>query len=568
MSNLKTLSSLSRKATAARGFSTLRLLSAALCISLFGLSAIAQTTSYVQTNLISDGAVTAAHTDPNLINPWGLSIGTDFWIDSPGSGLSLVTDASGNSTFDVTIPPAASTSPHGSPSGTVFNSDATVFAIPNSGSAQFLFATLDGTIAAWNASTPEAVTVVNNSSAKAAYTDIVVDKNATGTFLLAANFGTGTVDIFDSTFKATKLTGSFTDPSIPAGFAPFGIHSIGQNIYVTYAQADPTTGREVVGAGLGYVDVYDNNGNFIQTAISQGNLNAPWGMALAPSTFGGFGGDLLVGNFGDGTINAYDPASFAFKGTLQDSTGAPITNTGLWEIVFGTGTSGAGDPNTLYIAAGINGEKDGVVAAVTAGPQTGSTGDFTFQSSASTLSVASGQSGSLMLTLTGSNGFNGAVTFSCTGLPTGDACTFTPATLTLSGTTASTVSVAIATAAASSPTPTSPYMAAAPKPPTMHPGTALAILSPLGLFAFAGVRRRSNTLRGILGALTLALAFVAFTGCSSSSPGSQAAAPTAPSTPTTPTTPTTPAAPAATQLTINATAGSITHSVTVALTVQ
>jgi uncharacterized protein (TIGR03118 family) len=544
---------------------SIRVFSVIAGAALLSLTAMAQTSSYIQTNLISDGAVPAAHTDPNLINPWGLSIGTDFWIDSPGSGLSLVTDASGNSSFDVAVPPAVSTSAHGSPSGTVFNADSTVFMIPGGTSAVFLFATLDGSIAAWNASTPEAVTVVNNSGAKASYTDIAVDKNSTSTFLLAANFGTGTVDVFDSKFAPAKLAGTFTDPKQPAGFAPFGIHSIGQNVYVTYAQVDPTTGREVVGAGLGYVDLYDNNGNFIQTAISQGNLNAPWGMALAPAGFGSFGGDLLVGNFGDGTINAYDPTSFALKGQLQDSTGAPITNVGLWEIVFGTGTSGAGDPNTLYIAAGINSEKDGVVAAVTVGSPAGTTGDFTFQSSSSALSVAAGQAGSLMLTLTGSNGFNGPVTFSCSGLPTGDACTFTPATVTLSGTTPATVGVSIGTAAASgTPTTSTPYQVKNVMPLGSHAGITLAFLSPLGLLAFVGFRRRSTALRGSLFVLMVAALSIAITGCSSSASPSAAM----PTTPTPPTTPAAPATPAATSLVINATAGSITHSVTVALTVQ
>jgi uncharacterized protein (TIGR03118 family) len=546
---------------------SIRIFSAIAGAALFSLSAMAQTSSYVQTNLISDGAVAAAHTDPNLINPWGLSIGADFWIDSPGSGLSLVTDASGNSSFDVAVPAAVSTSAHGSPSGTVFNADSTVFMIPGGTSAAFLFATLDGSIAAWNTSTPEAVTVVNNSAAKASYTDIVVDKNSTGTFLLAANFGTGTVDVFDSKFAPAKLAGTFTDPKLPTGFAPFGIHSIGQNVYVTYAQIDPSTGREVVGAGLGYVDLYDSNGNFIQTAISQGNLNAPWGMALAPAGFGSFGGDLLVGNFGDGTINAYDPTSFALKGQLQDSTGAPITNIGLWEIVFGTGTSGAGDPNTLYIAAGINSEKDGVVAAVTVGSPAGSTGDFTFQSSATTLSVATGQAGSLMLTLTGSNGFSGPVTFSCSGLPTGDACTFTPATVTLAGTTPATVGVSIGTATASgtsttgTPTTSTPYQVKNAMPLGSRTGMTLALISPLGLLAFVGFRRKSTALRGSLFVLMVAVLSIAVTGCSSSA-SPKAAMPAAP------TTPAAPAAPAATSVVINATAGSITHSVTVALTVQ
>ncbi|MEK6398865.1 MAG: TIGR03118 family protein, partial [Terriglobus sp.] len=327
-----------------------------LLTALVAVSAAAEAqTGYVQSNLISDGSVSAVHTDPNLINPWGLSIGKDFWINSPGSGLSLVTDAKGNPSFNVSVPPAQTSAPHGTPAGTVFNPDTTAFIIPSAGSATFLFSTLDGTIAAWNASTPSAVTVANNSATKASYTDIAIDKSGNNTFLLAANFSGGTVDVFDTNFKTAKLAGSFVDPQLPSGYSPFGIHTIGTKVYVTYAQLNTSNGREVLGAGLGYVDVFDLNGNFLQRAIGQGVLNAPWGMALAPSTFGQFANDLLVGNFGDGTINAYDASSFAFQGTLQDGKGAPITNTGLWEIVFGVGSgstvASAGDPNTLYIAA-------------------------------------------------------------------------------------------------------------------------------------------------------------------------------------------------------------------------
>src|SRR6202041_3506112 len=229
------------------------------------------------------------------------------------------------------------------------------FDIPGSTSALFLFGTLDGTIAAWNVSSgTQAVTVVNNSS-KASYTDIALDANATGTFLLAANFKQGTVDVFDSTFAPHALASNFTDPTLPTGYSPFGIHSIGGNVYVTYAQVSTTT-FENIGAGLGYVDEFDNNGNFMTRVAGQGVLNAPWGMALAPAGFGSFGGDLLVGNFGDGVINAFNPTTFAYAGSLSTAGGTPIANPGLWEIFFGQGGT-VGDPNTLYFAAGINGEK-------------------------------------------------------------------------------------------------------------------------------------------------------------------------------------------------------------------
>lgn len=528
-----------------------------LLTTLVAVSAAAKAqTGYVQSNLISDGSVPAAHTDPNLINPWGLSIGKDFWINSPGSGLSLVTDAKGNPSFNVSVPPAQTSAPHGTPAGTVFNPDTTAFIIPSAGSATFLFSTLDGTIAAWNASTPSAVTVANNSANKASYTDIAIDKSGNNTFLLAANFSGGTVDVFDTNFKATKLAGSFTDPQLPSGYSPFGIHTIGSKVYVTYAQLNTSNGREVVGAGLGYVDIFDLNGNFLQRAISQGVLNAPWGMALAPSTFGQFANDLLVGNFGDGTINAYDASSFTLQGTLQDAKGAPITNTGLWEIVFGVGSgstvASAGDPNTLYIAAGINGAKGGVVAAIT--PVAGSNpGDFGVTAGGG-ITVGAGGTATTTLSLTGSNGFAGTVALSCSGLPTGAACAFNPSTVTLSGSTASPVTLSVTAGASTPPVTGNPYSA---QLAAHHPVMFAAFAAPFAMLAFVGFRRRKTVVQGTLFAASLVFLSIALTGCASSSKSSQAATP-----PTTTPTPTT------TQITVTATSGTLSHSIPVTLTIQ
>jgi uncharacterized protein (TIGR03118 family) len=514
-------------------------------------SAIAQSTNYVQTNIVSDGSVQAQKTDPTLINPWGISIGGKFWIDAAGSGFSIVDDASGNKAFAVTIPPAASTSPHGTPTGTVFNTDTTAFTIPGQGSATFIFGTLDGTIAAWNSKTPQAVTVA--SAAHAVYTGIVIDKNATGTFLLAANRAGGTVDVYDTNFSATHLAGSFSDPSLPAGFTPFGVHLIANNVYVTYGQIN-SQGKEVAGAGLGYINQFDMNGNFVKRAISQGNLNAPWGMALAPQGFGSLGGSLLVGNFGDGVINAYDPTTFALKGQVTNSSGQPVTNSGLWEIVFGAGTStgttaaNAGDPNTLYFAAGINSGQGGLFGSVGVAQPAGSA-DFTFTSSSQSITVTNGQTGNLSLNFAAVNGFSGTVTLSCSGLPSGDACTFNPPSVTVSGTTPTTVSLAIATKAATPPSPPpSPYVAE-----RTSGRFILAGLIPLGLIGFAGIRRRSALLRGLLMALICIATLGTLAGCSSNS---NSAAPTNQS----------PPAPATSQVTVTATSGAISHTVSVSLT--
>jgi uncharacterized protein (TIGR03118 family) len=529
---------------------------------IFSIGGMAQTGStYVQTNIISDGgpgSVAAQVTDPSLINPWGVSVGPAIWIDKAGSGSVAVDTAAGKLVIpSVTIPAASSASTHGSPSGTVYNSAGTEFNLPGGGPAFFLFGTLDGTIAAWNTTSgTQAVTVVNNS-AKASYTDIALDTNSTATFLLAANFKQGTVDVFDSTFAAHALTGNFADPKLPTGYSPFGIHSIGGNVYVTYAQVNANTG-ESVGAGLGYVNEFDNNGNFIARVASQSVLNAPWGMALAPAGFGSYGGDLLIGNFGDGVINAFDPKTFALVGSLNTSAGSPIANIGLWEIFFGQNsgqTTMLGDPNTLYFSAGINGEKGGLFGSIAVAPAATATGSFSLQASSTTLSVSGGGAGNLALSLAATNGFNGPITFSCS--PASVVCTFSPPSITLSGSGTTSVTVAIASVApvAAPPTTGGGYNRSAANHPVhllqSRTGLTLAFIGPVGLLAFAGLRRRSILASGLLFALLLVVV-TAITGCSSS---------TAPST-------TMPAAPATTQVTVNAISGSITQSVMVTFTVQ
>lgn len=535
-----------------------------IALLVFSSFALAQSGgSYVQKNIISDGSVPAEKIDPTLINPWGIAIGTEFWINTTETGFSLADDASGNKLFSVTIPPANSSQPHGLPAGIAFNSNGSIFNIPGKGSATFLFGNLDGSIAAWNTGTPEAINVINNSSSKAAYTDIDLVTNNSGTFLLAANFAGGKVDVFDSNFAPSHLVGDFSDSSLPAGFSPFGIHTIGNIVYVTYAQINDQ-GRENVGAGLGYVNAFDLNGNLIKRAISQGNLNAPWGMAMAPSSFGAFGGDLLVGNFGDGVINAYDPTTYDFKGQITDSKGAPLANPGLWEIVFGAGNTvgtpaTSGDPNTLYFAAGINNETGGLFGSITVAAPTGAA-DFTITPSTTNVSVSSGQVGNLSLSLAATNGFSGTVALSCSGLPAGMACNFSPASVMVAGTTPVTVGVAFAASSTPPTMPVSPYGAALKH----HSSVVLAGLLPLSLLGFAGVRRRSRYLRGALFAVVCIVSLGAMTGCGGG--GSTPA-----STPSTPP-PSSPSSgnptPSTSQVTITGTSGSLSHSVNVTLTMN
>jgi len=308
--------------------------------------------AYVQTNLASDLPGIATHQDANLVNPWGIVAGpsTPFWINDNRTGLSTLYNGSGTpQSLVVTIPSPNGSSNPGAPSGIVFNST------PGFGGARFIFATEDGTIAAWSSGTSASLQVTSPSGS--VYKGLAIGANGTDNFLYAANFGLNQIDVFDNSFHPVTISGGFTDPALPAGYAPFNIENINGKLYVTYALQDAGRHDDVPGSGHGYVDVYDLSGNLLQRFTSQGALDSPWGLTLASSNFGAFSGDLLVGNFGDGKINAYDPASGAFRGTLDDSAGLPITIDGLWGLAFGNGAQGQ-DRNTLYFTAGIAGPDD------------------------------------------------------------------------------------------------------------------------------------------------------------------------------------------------------------------
>ncbi len=434
-----------------------RILSAgaiALCSAvLMPRAALGQAGSYQQTNIVSDGSVSAQITDPTLINPWGVAVGsqTPFWINDAGSGLSAVYTAAGVKQFAVTVPPHGGSTAAGKPSGIAYNPSGSAFMVPDGSAATFIFVTLDGTISGWNASAANAILVADNSASGASYTGAAIAAGNGGSLLFAADFGRGRVDVFDSQFNPTTVSGGFADPNLPAGYAPFGIHNVNGMLYVTYAQAPSSPGPAVTGAGLGYVDEFDATGTLQARVATMGTLNAPWGVALAPSGFGAFGGDLLVGNFGDGAITAFDPVTFAPQGQLQDGSGNVIANDGLWELLFGS--MGTGDPNTLYFSAGVNDEKGGLFGSIT--PQTAAvTGDFALSPASSTLTVQTGQSATMDVSLSAVNGFDGTVALSCSGLPSGATCSLAPASVTLSGMTASSVlTVAVGSTAGSGGNP-------------------------------------------------------------------------------------------------------------------
>jgi uncharacterized protein (TIGR03118 family) len=321
------------------------------------------------TNLVSDGAATAVVTDPALVNGWGLTAGptTPWWVSDNGTNSSTLYNGAG--TKSATVVTVA-----GGPSGTVANTSTTDFAISNgtvTAASKFLFATEGGTILGWaptvNATT--AVTGVDNSAAGAVYKGLAVLNDQ----LYATDFHNGKVDVFDAGFKPVTLANGFTDPKIPKGFAPFGIQALNGNIFVTYAMQDAAKHDDVAGGGLGYVDEYSPSGALLATVASQGKknapLNAPWGLAMAPASFGVYGGDLLVGNFGSGRIDAYQALTathFVYKGQLRVATGAPITLDGLWGIAFGNDAA-AGPSTQLYFAAGPSGEKHGLFGFVAVG---------------------------------------------------------------------------------------------------------------------------------------------------------------------------------------------------------
>ncbi len=324
--------------------------------------------------------------DPNLSHPWGVAFGpaSAVWVNDHASNLSSLYDGNGNviPTSEqpaVAIPPNASGAA-AAPTGIVANintTNCTTIAassctfgtgfVAGAGPAQFIFDGTGGTISAW-ATGDTAITEFDGSADDDSFTGLALYTQSSGlTYILAADFHNGVVDVFDSSFQpnTTAFPDGFQDPNLPAGYAPFGIQSIGNLIYVSYAEQPATPGPEVDGEGLGMVDVYDGNGVLMKELIATGGaLNAPWGMAMAPQGFGPFSGDLLVGNFGDGRINAFDPSSGAMVGTLTDSaTGNPIHIPGLWGIAFGNGAMSQA-AGTLYYAAAPDMKTQGIYGSI------------------------------------------------------------------------------------------------------------------------------------------------------------------------------------------------------------
>lgn len=329
-------------------------------------------TRYHRTNLVSDIPGVALRTNPNLINPWGIAFSAQgpIWIADNNSGFSTLYQADGETlSLVVTIPPPSGATGAATPTGIVFNGTTgfVVSASGGSGASAFIFDTEDGTISGWSPSADltHAIRVVDNSkpggvdnsTLGAVYKGLAMAQNGAATFIYATNFRDGFVEQYDSNFKFVK---KFTDSNLPTGFAPFGIQAMQGNLFVTFAKQNAEKHDDVAGPRNGFVDIFDTNGNLLKRFASEGPLNSPWGLTEAPSNFGKFSGAVLVGNFGDGRINAYDAKTGMFLGYLQDDFGAALQINGLWSLAFGSGSPLSGHANRLLFTAGIGDESHGL----------------------------------------------------------------------------------------------------------------------------------------------------------------------------------------------------------------
>jgi uncharacterized protein (TIGR03118 family) len=329
--------------------------------------------AYLQHNLVADQPGIADFTDPNLVNPWGLytTAASPFWVNDAGTGLATVYISNGAvSATKPAIPPSAKGTTPAPVTGGVAN--ATGGFLIQGKAPNFIFVTTQGTISGYvgSISTTAAQLMVDNSSKGAVYYGLAISSTTTSAtpMLYAANFNSGGVDVFDTNYNPVTLPGTpFVDAAVPAGYAPFNIWNLGGQLYVTWAKQNAAKTGWVNGAGLGAVSIFNLNGVLVQHIATGGPLNAPWGLAIAPATFGAFANDLLVGNFGDGTINAFNPTTGAALGALTDQNGNTISISGLWALLLGNGGSG-GDPNALYFTAGTDNQLHGLLGSLQATP--------------------------------------------------------------------------------------------------------------------------------------------------------------------------------------------------------
>jgi uncharacterized protein (TIGR03118 family) len=326
---------------------------------------------FTQTNLVSDIPGQAQLLDASLKNPWGIAMGpaTPIWFADNNAGVATLYSVppGGGSVSKVKLTvnvPGGRADDGPSPTGQVFNgTSGFVLTTPTgSGPARFIFVSESGQLTAWAPGVSGLDAQLMYSSPTGVYKGLAIATGDDGTFLYATNFHDGTVDVFDSSFNRVWPAGGFVDHRLPEGYAPFGIQNLNGLIYVSYAKQNDAKHDDVAGQGHGFIDVFTSNGFLVDRLVSRGELDSPWGMTIAPSGFGRFGGALLVGNFGNGRINAYDPFSGRFLGELLDWKGEPLAIDGLWGLTFGT--AGTGGTGTLLFGAGSNGEQDGLFGSI------------------------------------------------------------------------------------------------------------------------------------------------------------------------------------------------------------
>ncbi len=325
---------------------------------------------FQQTNIVSDGFAPAAQVDPNLINPWGVSFSSTspFWVSDNNAGVATIYNASGATV----LPPVTIATPPGQTPGTATptgqvhapGSGFDVSANGSTGPANFIFATEDGTISGLSSAVDpsRSILAVNNSQGGngAVYKGLAIATSNGNTLLYAANFRSGQIEVYDQNFQLVK---TFTDATLPARYAPFNVQVLNGKLFVTFAVQNGAKHDDVAGAGHGFVDEFNLDGSGMTRIASHGVLNSPWGLDIAPASFGSLAGDLLVGNFGDGTIGAFNLATDAFQGDLRDANQQVIRIGDLWSILNGNGGA-AGDPNTLFFTAGVLNEAHGLFGSL------------------------------------------------------------------------------------------------------------------------------------------------------------------------------------------------------------
>ena len=348
-------------------------IAASISLGAFAHASSSSANNFSWVNLQSDIAGVAQRVDPNLVNPWGMALSSSntIWVADNGAGVATVYNPDGSPVIVpfgnairllvVTIPPSASNTEGANPTGIVAN-NTSFFKVTQSGNSlpsEFIFVSEDGSISGFNSSLDpiNAILAVDNGATGAVYKGATMGTANGHNFLYVTNFHAGTVETYDENFALqSSASFPFTDPNLPVGYAPFGIRQFNGQVFVTYAKQNAEMHDDVAGPGNGFIDIFDTSGNLVKRLVSNGNLNSPWGLAMAPSNFNPFQNDLLVGNFGDGRINVYNPSTGAFVGTPTEKDGTPLDFANLWDLLPLN--------NGIYFSAGIAHEQDGLFGVI------------------------------------------------------------------------------------------------------------------------------------------------------------------------------------------------------------